>query len=511
MRSFLSKPLVHDVMIVTSAIALTAWFVALAGGGFPLDDSWIHQTYARNLAASGQWSYVAGVPSVASTAPFYTIIVSIAYHLGIPYALWTHLLGAAALAVTGLFARRLALRASPGSHWIGLTSGLVCVLSWHLIWAAASGMDTSFAAMWTVILLWLTWREIDASFPSAWVRASIFGLASGLAMLTRPELILLTGLCGVALLAVHPQRSRRAMFGWLVIAAIFWFIVLLPYFMLNLQVAGGLLPSTNAAKHTALSPRLVLPLFERYGNFMVSMLAGAQVLLTVGFVMYCIRFIRQVRLDRRAILFLIAPAWVLALPLLYAVWLPFWEQHGRYVIPAIPALIVPGVVGMGWLVVASRQSPFSRVMVTTLVLSAAVILVVFALALGPWTYKRDVALINEEMVDPAHWIAVNIPLDEPLATHDIGAIGYFAPRPLLDVAGLISPEVVPLIFDSEALWSLFEERGIAYLMALKDQVPGGDFLDPRLCPVYRSEGQTAIEADLSKMTIYALAFDGNCP
>ena len=40
--------------------------------GFPLDDAWIHQTYARNLARSGQLAFVHGVPSAGSTAPLWS-------------------------------------------------------------------------------------------------------------------------------------------------------------------------------------------------------------------------------------------------------------------------------------------------------------------------------------------------------------------------------------------------------------------------------------------------------
>jgi hypothetical protein len=38
--------------------------------GFPLDDSWIHLTYARNLAEHGEWAFRLGERSAGSTGPF---------------------------------------------------------------------------------------------------------------------------------------------------------------------------------------------------------------------------------------------------------------------------------------------------------------------------------------------------------------------------------------------------------------------------------------------------------
>ena len=37
--------------------------------GFPLDDAWIHQVYARNLATTGVWAFVPGQTSAGSTSP----------------------------------------------------------------------------------------------------------------------------------------------------------------------------------------------------------------------------------------------------------------------------------------------------------------------------------------------------------------------------------------------------------------------------------------------------------
>ena len=49
--------------------------------GFPLDDAWIHQTYARNLATRGEWSFIAGQPSGGSTAPLWTMVLSLGHWL----------------------------------------------------------------------------------------------------------------------------------------------------------------------------------------------------------------------------------------------------------------------------------------------------------------------------------------------------------------------------------------------------------------------------------------------
>jgi hypothetical protein len=511
MRLWPKHPLAADALIVGCAVLMTAAYVAVGGGNFALDDAWIHQTYARNLAQTGLWAFVPGVPSAASTSPLYTILLAAGYVLGAPFQLWTHALGAAALAGTGLLARRLALRAAPDLRGVGLAAGLACVFSWHLIWAAASGMETGLFAMWTLALILLAWREMDARQPAPLVRAVLFGGAAALAMLTRPEGVVLAGLCGVALLLAHPNRSPRAMFGWLTLAGAVWLLIMLPYFVSNLQLTGGLLPSTNAAKRIELAVLFEESYLWRVWSMIVPLLSGAAVVFVPGVLMYTLRYVRALRYDARTWLFLLLPAWTLALPLLYAAWLPAYFQHSRYAMPALPALICCGVVGIGWLLRFGRRNTHQRLITYTLAASAVSVTVIFALLLGPWTYVRDVRIINEEMVAPAHWIAENIPVDVPFATHDIGAVGYFAPRPLLDTAGLISPDIIPYFGDENGTWGFLEERGIRYLMGFYDQVPGYDPTDPRLCPVYQSPGTTAIEADNRKMTVYALAYDGACP
>lgn len=511
MRSLLNHRLAPDALIILCAALVTALYVTAGGGGFALDDAWIHQTYGRNLGLTGLWAFVPGTPSAASTSPLYTILLAAGYALGIPFELWTHGLGVAALAGTGLLARRLANYAVPGARGVGLAAGLACVFSWHLIWAAASGMETALFSMWTLMLICLAWREIDAQRPRPLLRAVIFGMAAALATLTRPEGVLLAGLCGVALILARPNRSLRTMLSWLLLAGGMWLLFMLPYFALNVQLAGGLLPSTNAAKQAEFSTLFELPYLWRFGNVISGLITGAFLLFLPGVVTFSAVQVRALRRNRAAWLFLLLPAWALALPALYAAWLPADYQHGRYVIPALPALWVAGVVGTVTLLRKARASSVWRPITRVLALSAVLVTLLFALTLGLLAYQRDVTIINEEMVDPAHWIAANIPIDVPIATHDIGAVGYFAPRPLLDIAGLISPEIIPVLRDGPALWQFMEARDIAYLMAFPDQVPNSDPGDPRLCPIYQSAGTTVLELQAHKMIVYALAYDGSCP
>lgn len=499
----------RDSLILLAAVLITVVYIASAGGGFPLDDSWIHQTYGRNLAQYGEWSFLPGVASAASTSPLYTVVLALGYTLGVDFRLWTHGLGTLALALTGMLGARLASQAAPGRKYLPLATGLALVFAWHLSWAAASGMETMIFCLFSLLLIGLAWRELEPRSQQARaiiLRGAIFGIAAGLATLTRPEGVLLVGLIGLALLIVRPNMTWRRLILWGGAAVVCFGVVLAPYLIFNYQVTGGLLPNTAAAKRAESAAYLARDYLWRLGNVLTPLAAGAQLLLIPGMAAYALMLPRA----RRSILLALPLVWAAALILLYAATLPLEIQHGRYVIPALPGAITAGVIGMAWLLRRTRDSLIGRVFVRAAVVSAALLFLGFAFVLGLRAYVQDVNIIDQEMVTAAQWIRDNLPPDDLLVVHDIGAVGYFAPRPILDIAGLINPEIVPLMHDPEGMWTLMRARGAKYLMALDNQVPGGDMDDPRLCPVFTTGGDVAPRAGASNMTVYALAWDGNC-
>jgi hypothetical protein len=501
------------MLFLALAAALVAIYrIAAGGAGFPLDDSWIHQVYGRNLGLYGQWAFVLGTPSAASTSPVYTVLLSVGYRLGADFKLWTHLLGALALAGGGMLGARLAERLAPNVKRIGIVTGLALIFSWHLIWAASSGMETMLFSTWTLALILGGWRELDEARSTAFrdvaLRSFGFGALSALAALTRPEGIGVAGLVGLAILILRPQG--RGALAWAAGAAAGFLLFVAPYAVYNLRLTGGLLPDTAAAKQAENAPLLLEPYLTRFNTMLTPILAGAQLFLLPGIVYALFVVLRRARTERKALYGLLLPVWSLALIALYAARLPAPYQHGRYVIPALPTMIVFGVVGTAWLAEAGRRSPAGRVLTRTLAISTALALVYFAFVAGLGAYQKDVSIIDQEMVAAAQWVAANVPADRPLAVHDIGAIGYFAPRPILDLAGLVSPEIVPFILQKEAVWNWMQERGARYFVGFPYQTPGGDSSDVRLCPIYSTNGAASRAVGQPNFMVYRLAWDGRC-
>jgi hypothetical protein len=119
---------------------LSAAVLRVEGPGFPLDDAWIHQTYARNLALRGEWAFIPGKLSAGSTAPLWTVLLGVGQWLRQPVG-WAYALGGVCLLglawIGERLFRRLAVRPAGSFPWMGV----FLLTEWHLVWAAVSGME----------------------------------------------------------------------------------------------------------------------------------------------------------------------------------------------------------------------------------------------------------------------------------------------------------------------------------------------------------------------------------
>lgn len=512
-----------DLIVLVLAVIGVALYVTAAlrldAAGYPLDDAWIHQTYARNLVEHGEWAFVPGQPSSASTAPLYTLLLAGAYLLGVSHFAWTFALGALSLSAAGWIGARLAGYLWPDVRGAGLWTGILVALSWHLVWAAASGMETMLFTALVLALVWATWADARAAqgdlLPrQALLRGARTGAVSAALTLTRPEGVALVGLA-VVLRAVAEGRDawrwRSPVVTWTAGLALAWAAICVPAAALNWQLSGTLLPDTAAAKqaeYVPISERWSLP--ERYGRMVVPLVAGHLSLALPGLLLACASVARQVRRDRRTLIYALPLLWAALHVSAYALRLPANYQHGRYVMPILPALLVFGVGGTLVLVQRARRSAAGRVLSRSLALALLLVTGGFWI-IGARQYGADVRIINTEMVVTAKWVRANLAEDDLLAVHDIGALGYFAPRSIFDLAGLVSPEIVPLFRDGEAIMRLMCTRGVAYLMAMPDQRPVPPD-DPRLgeAPIFVTGAPYAPAAGGGNMAVYRLEWPVEC-
>jgi hypothetical protein len=450
--------------------------------GFPLDDAWIHQTFARNLATRGEWSFIPGTLSGGSTSPLWSALLAIGFWLRLaPYA-WSYLLGAAVLWGLAVLAentvREVIPSYSPNFPWIGTA----LALEWHLVWAAGSGMETlAYCLLVTAVLVMIVLGS---------KKYLAMGVIIGLAVWIRPDGIILIVaaflavlLNGKAWLEKLKNIARLALSTGSLSAV---------YLFFNLAISGSPLPNTFYAKQAEYAVYLRLPFLQRLWGEALQPLVGIGAILIPGLIMMLIQAIRN-----RIWGTLIAMVWLVGFLCLYAWRLPVTYQHGRYVIPAIPIFLLLGLAGLVKfkLEYASRWrwvAPFFWKM------TAALVLVIFW-GRGAIAYAQDVALIETEMVDTARWVAVNIPAEKLIAVHDVGAMGYFGKHAMIDLAGLVSPEVIPYLRDETRLAEYLNLRGANYLVAFPDWY---SHLTSKLTPVYSTGAIYSPKFGGQNMTVY---------
>ena len=201
----------------------------LAGvSGFPLDDSWIHLQFARNLAEGQGFAYNPGVPVSGSTAPLWTLLLGALFRLVGSEPLIAKVVGTAAALAAAWLAARLTLEWT-ADHGAAAVAGMLTALAGPVLWGALSGMEVTLAAALVTggLLAHVTGRDLAAATLLA------------LAVLARPESVLVFALVWAA----GSWSPRRAAIFALALA-----VIVGPWAAFNLATVGSLLPATAAAK-----------------------------------------------------------------------------------------------------------------------------------------------------------------------------------------------------------------------------------------------------------------------
>lgn len=420
--------------------------------GFPLDDTWIHLTYARNFIEYGEWAFRPGAESAGSTSPLWTVLLSIGYLFRLPPHAWAYFLGWVALSMMGIRAENIARRVVKSYQskipWVGL----FIALAWHLTWSATSGMETLLHGLIILIVLGMLMENSPQYLT--------LGLLTGLSVWVRPDGLTLLG--PVLFTAFLQEKTLKSRGRALVEIFIGFGILFVFYLLFNLALSGTPMPNTFYAKQAEYAEYwLSKMLSDRLMDYMLPVIASPFVVLVPGLFLQIYGILRGKNWGAIAGLI-----WFLGYVGIYFMRLPAY-QHGRYILPAFPILYLWGMAGMMGYISSSKANQRISLVWRTLL----VVLVIAFQWVGANQNARDVVLIETQMVRTAQWINENLPADTVLAVHDIGAIGYFTQNPFVDLAGLITPEIVPFIRDEAKLAKYLDSTSAEYLVTFPSWYP----------------------------------------
>ncbi len=467
MERFSSQRSRLGLLALLTALVLSIYALVNHALGFPLDDAWIHQDFARTLAQSGRFAYAPDRSGAGSTSPLWVLLLAPAQL--IPSApLWLVVLWADALGALALFGLAWATGALV-ERWLedmddrlrgaaSLLAGCAVITEWHLTWASLSGMETALFVFLSMLLL----LGVGRNWHPAWL-----GVVAAVLTCTRPEGAVLAFLVAVAL-ALKPhsvmQSSRQRWYSLLLYLGVY-VLGLAPLLVLNEVASGHLLPSTFYAKGVYYA--LGSGELERLAGYALGVLqflwSSPPVILGLpgaGYLLW------QMRRDWRGSTIWLALMWCVALIGIYAVHLPVVYQNGRYLMPALPVLLALGMAG--WLRLVKTRH---YTLLPVALLALALALGLFSVGRGAGIYAANVRYINEYQVATAFWLREHTPPGAVVATHDIGAIGYFGDRQVLDLGGLTQPEIVPLLSDQQALVAYLKQQRVGYVVMFPDWFP----------------------------------------
>ena len=474
------------------ACYLVAEWVLAGRVGPALDDGWIYLSFARGFVEGDPFSYPgADGPVAAVTAPLWSFVLAAAMFVGGASALTAKVVGVLVLVGVVIAVGRLA-RAATGDVQLARMVQILVALSPRVVWSGLSGMEAGLGIALLAFGLALHLERRDASA----MRWSIAAVVLALAGWSRPESF-------VFLLCAALHRRRLGALGIAVALTatfpvyhllVYGFPLPLPFYAKQVPgaplevlreqgvIAGLMAGCTHVARQFAsafamlgaMSPFLLPGLVVGIGRGLrtrngvpflaISILAfvvargslGTQtptfqqgryfVQLWPLFVVVCLSGFDFARIGWRialAVLAVVGIAFVLD-PVL-ASSLSFDRIDRAF--PRDPTRLglalcwVPAALGV---VFALGGAFANRGREKSVPLPPPLLLLGWAVAglcFGAVRHGQGVRDTFEMNVAMARHVAAEVPSGEMVACHDLGALGWFARRPLLDLAGLANTAV----------------------------------------------------------------------
>jgi hypothetical protein len=425
------------LFLIAEAVALG---VRLAPRSAPYDDAFITFRYARNFAEGKGFVYNPGDHYLGTTAPPFGLLLGVLARVSsLDPEWWANWLSACAIALAAWFAFRLVL----------VDFGLVPAVTAGLSVALNPMMMSSWGGEWLVAVAVMA----GGFYFYRRDRVMVAAVAFSLAILLRSEAAIGVAMVyGDALL----RRKRGAVraiglsaaigLGWVIVA---WLVV------------GQVLPGTLATKLAHARSGL-------FQTLLAGFLRGIRQFILADYRMVAVALLAWhgalLAVFKRGVWWLIG-LW-LAAHMAFYTWLrlPFYDW---YLVPVAFGISVAAGIGASAVEFYLRALIKSRV-VARLTAAVVVVLLVGTALAAEVRSSRDWIRAQPDPREVLYnqvgtWLAQNTPPDASVAYLEIGRIGYFSRRRIVDVMGLVTPLVAEHVAKQDLLWSIYHYQPDYYL------------------------------------------------
>jgi hypothetical protein len=402
------------------------------------DDPYITFRYARNIASGTGFVYNPGEHVLSTTTPLYALILALVHRVGLDIPLWSNIIGCASLGLGGLALWNL------GNHWQTPIAGMVAMI----LFPISTLLNTTLGSETVVYIAFILYGFL-ACVRTQYILAAVF---FALATLLRADAIVAAGIAGLYVLVAQWDRQSWRSLPWR--ALVVYGLLLVPWGIFAGIYFGNPLPVTLAAKQQQLFVPgardffggLVVRLTDQWHN---EMMRWNLLLAVVG--LGALPWLR--------------PQWLLVVGwgVLYSaaytilgVASYFW-----YYAPVTITLVVLIALGIEAVYVFLRRLPgtYWQAVVVALLVGVAIMPQVSGfLAIKDWVDSR-----LEIYRDVGIWLRQNTEPDASIEALEVGIIRYYSERRIIDIAGLIQPEVAQRLsagggYDDTAWWAFHHFR-----------------------------------------------------
>lgn len=438
----LSSRLVWAVLcIVAGSVALIYLSLGLVVSEeslvMPLDDTYIHFQYARQMAEGAPYIYNPGDDATSGATSFlYTPVLAVGHLVGfrgLDLGYWAAAVGWLCLIGSGWLIYRLTLRLLPQPHLhhyiVAALLMLAFVIAGPVAWAAFSGMETLLFVLMVLLAL--------DSYVS---RDTVYmALAGTLAAVTRPE-----GAVVALTLAFAAMIRRRQFNVWLGLPVVA--VGVQP--AVNWVVTGTFSASGNQAKShlynvtVSLSGRIEtsLEFWERLWRELISgrspvdgrYIPSIMVLLAL---LAVVLGMRESWRRREVTPALLAGSWLLGMSILIATLDTAFWHFKRYQLPLMGLMFPLAGWALMWFEAQLNMKSL------TLGVAAVVVMV------SSWTtleyarrYRDNIFVVQNQQIPMARWVDANLPGEARVGVHDVGVMRYVGRRATYDLVGLTTDD-----------------------------------------------------------------------